>query len=245
MVTVKRMLPTNLDLQTTRIAVELAILNPRTVPVTVEDIDYAVLLSAGPLQLRRGGHLNQVGPILAGETVNVEFDERLNYPIRADVDSYLELLKADSIPAVLRGKIRLRDGTESSFERRSSLVPPNLPRFMVFDSQAATYESQGIDVTFYLRLVNENPFGVVVDAVEYAIELDGRGVSEGTVGRAVRLIPGAVQEFEVVTSVDEQSYGRGWKEKLTKGVLRFRMDGVVRVSDLSLPVQQNGQISLK
>jgi LEA14-like dessication related protein len=242
-VTVKRMVPGSTDLKTGRIKVALQIENTRAAPVTLSRVHYQVASVEAAVSIEASGSLDTKATLQPGQSANVDLPIDLAYPV-ADSD-YAALLKMDTVPMLLTGTVEAADGTSTEFSRRGAVAPPNLPRFTVFDAQAATYEDQGIDVTFYLRLINENPFGVVVEAAEYTIELDGKPVADGTAGIGVRLPQGGVQEFEVVASVDEKNFGPTWKEKMSSEMLRYRMIGRLKVEGIEVPLSESGEIQLQ
>ncbi|NJK89020.1 MAG: hypothetical protein HC923_06175 [Myxococcales bacterium] len=146
------------------------------------------------------------------------------------------------VPTLVKGTANFADGSAVSFERNGALKMPNLPKLVINDVQAGRYEDKGIDALFYLRLINENPFGVVVDSATYEVLLDDRSVREGTAGIGIRLPQGSAQEFEVSASVDENTFGKDYVRYLDMSSISYRVRGQVVVEGETLPFEYSGTL---
>lgn len=240
-VSVERLIPSVDSMREVSVTTKMTVRNPRDEPVVVEGVRYSVRSVEGPEwtvenQLQAGQSLP------AGQTVQVALSQPIELP--SEDEAYLETLRMDTVPVVMQGVLRLADGTETQFEKKGSIAAPNLPRFIVHDAQAAVYEEEGIEVTFYLRLINENPFSVVVESAEYAISLEGKKVSEGTAGIGVRLAAAGVQQYEVNVNVDEETFGAGYKDKMSAESLSYQMEGSLLVQGMTVPVTTSGDLRL-
>lgn len=239
---VERLIPSVDSMKQISVTTKMSLMNPRETEVVVESISYEVKSIEGDV-ISASGELQAGQALEAGKTVELTLERTIALP--QDPQTYLGLLKTDTVPVMLSGVVRLADGTETSFSQRGSVAPPNLPRFIVQEAQAASYETEGIEVTFYLRLINENPFGVVVDSADYAISIDGKDVSEGTAGIGIRLAASGVQEYTVNVAIDESTYGAAYKAKMDQEKLDYVMKGQLVVSGMELPVETEGEIKLQ
>jgi LEA14-like dessication related protein len=165
-------------------------------------------------------------------------------PLPVGTDGYLELIRADTMPVTMTGIARFADGTTTEFSKNGAIAFPNIPQLIVYESQAAKYGDEGLDVTFYLRLVNENPFGTVVDTATYQVFLDGKMVREGTAGIGIRLPQGSVQEYEVNTSIDRASFGADYAKYLEMDAFPYEVRGEVVVGGMKVPFSHEGSIEL-
>lgn len=239
-VEVDRLFPTIEGMDEVSVKAKLVLSNPREVPATLVSIEYTITPEGdlGPVS----GQLEAQQPIAPGQSLSTQVAESITLPIGSE--TYLQLVQLDTMPVVLEGVARFEDGTTTSFRKNGAIAFPNVPQLIVFESQAAKYGDEGLDVTFYLRLTNENPFGTVVDTASYEVLLDGKMVREGTAGIGVRLPQGSVQEYEVNTSIDASTFGADYRKYLEMDSFPYVVRGSVVVSGMKVPFSHEGTIEL-
>lgn len=241
-VTVKRMIPSTSNLSTAEMTISLQVTNPRETPVLVDGVTFELASEDEGLGLSGASNVDMGSELPAGGVATLELRQTINLP--KGTEAYQAVVTRETIPVLLTGVVRFGDGTETSFSKPGTLAPPNVPTFVVHEAQAASYEGTGIDVTFYLRLINENPFGIVVENAGYEIILEGKKVREGTAGIGVRLPQSGVQEYEVATTIDASSWGKDWKQMLSKETLSYRLAGTLTVNGMDVVLDQTGTIRL-
>lgn len=241
-VQVERLVPSVDSMEQVSVTTKMTVRNPRETPVTIRAVQYSVKALEGP-EWSVSNALQAGQELGSGQTVSVSLEQPIDLP--AEREPYLAMLAMETIPVRMEGVLSLEDGTETPFEKRGSIAPPNMPRFVVYEAQAAVYAEEGVDVTFYLRLINENPFGVVVESAEYAIQIDGKEVAEGTAGIGVRLPAAGVQAYEVNVSIDESTWGDGWEQKMDASSLAYEMNGRLTMPNVQIPVEESGTIELQ
>lgn len=238
-VRVSRLFPKPDSLRASKIAVTLELQNPRATPLTVSGIDYEI--DSGDVSGVLRGQV-EGGAVLDGEQIaELEFTSVIPFP--EEQERFMAVLERGTLPLLIKGVVTFDEGPSVSFERNGAVATPSFPTFVVHDAQAARYGEEGVDVTFFLRLVNENPFAVTIGDVQYAITIEGREAKseQGAIG--VRLTQGAAQEFEVGITIDEATFG-DVKAVLRSGIVRYAVTGRVSVGPYEQPYVHEGQIVL-
>lgn len=235
---VSRVFPKTKALDTSLLAVKVEVYNPRSTPVRVASIGYA--LDTGDLAGVIEGNVTADATLDGEQQAEMGFD--IEVPLPKDSAQLENLLKEDVVPADLTGEIQLSDGTKASFERSTGLAMPRLPRFIVHDAQAAQYEGQGVEVTFLLRLLNDNAFTQAIQSVKYTVAIgrDEMRTEEGGVG--TRLPAGSAEEYEVSVAL-EPDYA-GLDALLASGVIEYRINGEIETPTLVIPFDHTGKIDL-
>lgn len=229
--------PKTSALTTSVLEVKVEILNPRATPVGVESVRYA--LETGEVAGTREGS------VPADATLQSEQQAELGFEIEIPIpgDRLEELAARDMVPADLSGEVVFADGTTAAFERKAGLAIPRLPSFVVFDAQAAQYERRGVDVTFFLRLLNENPFTLPIQAVEYELEVAGKTMRTEQAGVGTRLTPGAAEEYEVPVRLDDSTVD-DLQALEASGEIAYRVKGQVLTRAATVPFDHEGTIEL-
>jgi LEA14-like dessication related protein len=238
-VKVNQLFPRNTSLDASQIAVKLQLFNPRTGGVTIEKINYEI--DTGDVSGIVKGSKDGGDTLESQQTAEVEFEQSI--PLPKDRDAYQKVLAGGNIPVSVKGTVHFADGSSSDFERQGSVGTPSLPKFEVTDAQAARYGSEGLDVTFFLRVINENDFSVTIEQVEYAISINGKELKKEAGAIGTRLPSGAAQEFEVSVILDPKTFPEV-KGILTEQKLDYTVAATVQVAGLEIPFEQSKGIEL-
>ena len=239
-VRVSRLFPKPDSLRASRIAVTLEIENPRASTVRVKGIDYSIDTRnvSGVLTGRVEG-----GAVLEAKQV-AELEFVVAVPFPEEATQFYAVLDQETFPVSVKGSILFDDGgAPIAFERNGQVATPTFPRFIIHEAQAAQYGTDGLDVTLFLRLVNENPFGVTVGDVTYTVAIEGIETKSEQGALGVRLTQGAAQEFEVSTTLDESTF-KNLQEILRSGLVHYAVTGRVSVGPYERPFNHEGQIVL-
>lgn len=250
-VRVDRMMPQNESLSSSAVAVKLGLFNPKSKAVKIDRVEYE--LDTGKLAGVIRGESKSGGTLEAAQKAELEFRESIPFP--DEEAPYRALLERGTIPVGLKGLVHFADGSRVGFERQGAVATPLLPKFVVHDAQAAQMGKERIEVSFFLRLINENVFPITVDGVAYTVTLEDREIraEQGAIG--VRLVQGAVQEFEVSVILEDKKDKKDKKAKrgpddwdlkglVAAGRLRYRVQGAVSLSRLEVPFDYSGEIKL-
>lgn len=240
MVKVDRLFPQPDSLDGSKLAVKVAIYNPRSEPLTLKDITYEVDTKevAGVIK----GREPIDSAVDANQAVETEFMVEIPFP-KDDPEVYKAILARGTVPLEVKGSANFEGFGPVAFSRVGAVATPSLPKFIVFDAQAARYGKEGLDVTFFLRLINENAFTVTVGEVDYAVEVYGKKLKEQQAGIGTTLVAGAAQEFEVSVVLEEKSFA-GVTQQLKSGKLQYRVVGTVSVNDVEEEFAHEGEIEL-
>lgn len=233
------LLPKNKSLDASAIAVKLELFNPRKAGVKISKIAYAI--DTGEVSGVVKGTSDGGATLESQQTAELEFEQAIPFP--EDRSRYKEVIEKGVIPVSVSGTVHFEDGSSAPFERAGSVATPLLPKFVVFDAQAARYGEEGLDVTFFLRLLNENIFPVTIQELTYTVSINGKELKSETAAIGTRLPQGAGQEFEVSVILDESKF-EGVKQILTDGKFEYAVTGKLAVAGLELPFEHPGEIEL-
>lgn len=232
--------PSTKALDTSVLSVKIEVYNPGSSAIGVREIRY--VLDTGDLAGTIKGVVDAGATLAADQQAELGFD--IDVPLPAAAERLRALATQEMVSARLEGEVRFEDGSLTSFHRETALAMPTPPDFVVFDAQAARYAQEGVDVTFLLRLINENTFPVSIREVDYVVVVGGRELRAAQAGVGSRLVAGSAEEFEVRVQLDSSSLD-GVPEMLASGEINYRVVGQVTTRELSVPFDHEGQIGLE
>jgi LEA14-like dessication related protein len=239
-VQVERVLPKAESLNASGLEVTLRVVNPTDAAIKIDRIDFEVDTKdvAGVLK----GSVPSSATIETSQAAEVSFSQSINFP--EDKDAYQAVISRGTIPIDMKGAVVLADGTKLKFERKSEVATPTLPTFVVFDAQAARYEEEGLDVTLFLRMINENVFPVLVETVKYTVYVEEKKIKSEQ-ALSVKLLQGGAEEYEVTTILDGKSFEKGKvKQILASGKIGYKVSGKMALTRLDIPFEHTGEIEL-
>jgi LEA14-like dessication related protein len=240
-VSVERVLPKPESLDASAVEVVLKIFNPTAKPVQIKSVDYEIDTRDVSGLLK--GESTSSETIEAAQTAELTFSKSVPFP--QDKEAYQAVIEKGSFPADLKGKVRFADGKSLSFERKGEVATPTLPKFIVYDAQAARYEKEGLDVTIFLRLINENVFPVQIEGVRYTVYIEDKKIKSEQAAIGTRLLQGAAEEFEVTQILDDKVLEKGRVKKiLAAGKVTYKVTGKLDIGRLTLPFEYPGEIEL-
>ena len=242
-VEVDRVMPLAESLDAAAVEVTLLIENPGASAVQVESVDYAFDTKdiSGVLK----GNVASGAKIEPSQRAELKFKQRIPFP--EDKETYQTILEGQTIAFDLSGAVKLSNGDTLSFSRAGEVATPALPRFEVNDVQAARYGTDGVDVTLFLRLINDNIFPVLVQNVSYTVYINDKKIRSETAAVGLRLLGGSAEEYEVSRTIAGKSgelSGDELKEILALGQLSYKVEGKIELSRLTLPFEHVGEIKL-
>ncbi len=227
------------SLSTSQVAVKLKLENGKDQGVQITGLEWSIDTGAFAGVLK--GQSSPGASLEAQQAAELEFKQDI--PLPSEKEAYLAALEEGNILVTVSGSVKLSSGESIAFSRKSSVTTPILPKFIVHDAQAARYGKEGLDVTFFLRLVNENQFPITVTAVEYAVAINGQELKREQGGTGTRLVGGAVQEFEVSVRFDQKSF-KDTKAILASQKLNYSVTGQIDLDTLQIPFELPGEINL-
>lgn len=240
-VEVAQIFPTNESLDNSAIQVVLKIENPSEDSVTVESVEYQ--LDTGDVAGVLTGTAESGAEVGPGQSAELRFKQSVPFP--QEEGAYRGILERQEIPVNLTGTLVLAEGDDVAFQRVTSVATPTLPKMVINDIQAARYGREGVDVTMFLRLVNENMFPVLIEGATYTVTIQDKEVRSEQAGVGVRLVGGAAQEFPVSVVMDEKRFDKDtMKRILSAGRISYKVEGNIELKRLTIPFQYEGEIQL-
>jgi LEA14-like dessication related protein len=239
-VKVERLFPQAQSLEASLLLVKISIGNPQSEAVTLNTITYEV--DTGDVAGVIEGVVDINSAIDSEQLVEAEFEVEIPFSSKDKV-AYLANLAEDTIPLTVRGHANFEKLGALPFERAGAVATPSLPKFVIHEAQAARYGDAGLDVTYFLRLINENPFTVTVGDVNYAVEVYGKTLKEQQAGIGATLVSGAAQEFEVSVVLEEATFP-GVSKRLKTGTVEYRVFGKLTVGDVEQEFDYPGEINI-
>ncbi|MBI4816572.1 MAG: LEA type 2 family protein [Deltaproteobacteria bacterium] len=242
-VEVARIIPANENLFTSAVEVVLRVENPTDSALPLDRVEYEVVTGdevAGTIE----GVANIGAAVDIAQVSEVKFAQSI--PLPEDEAKYKALIDARSFPVTIKGKLVLEGGRSLAFERASEVSVPSLPNFTVYDAQAARYGEGGVDVTVFLRLINENVFPVVVERLRYTLFIADKKVKSEQTALGERIIAGAAEEYEVSVVLE----GKKWspedlRQILSAGRVSYRVEAKLEMKRMAtIPFEQTGEITL-
>lgn len=239
-VKVERLFPKPSSMDSSTLAVKVAVYNPRSKAISLTSMSYSVDTGdvAGVLE----GEVEVGATIDPEQVIEAEFDVEIPFPV-ADQAAYEAVLSAGTVSLMVKGSANFAEVDAVAFERKGAVATPSLPKLVIHDAQAARYGEEGLDVTFFLRLINENAFTVTVGQVDYAVSVYEKELKAQTAGIGVTLVAGAAQEFEVSVVLEEKTFA-GVTKKLKSGLVTYEVAGSVSVDEKEYPFSHPGEIKL-
>lgn len=240
-VIVARVLPKAESLDASAVEVTLEVDNPGDSAIQVSRVEYAV--DTGDVSGTLKGSTSSAATIEAAQKASITFVQSIPFP--EDADAYKAVLERGTIPANLEGVVVLGDGRKLPFARKGEVATPTLPTFIVFDAQAARYEEEGLDVTLFLRLINENVFPITIEAVRFTVFIDDKKIKSEQAALGQRLIQGGAEEYEVSTVLDEKALGKGRVKKILQaGKVGYKVTGKISLARVQIPFEHVAEIEL-
>ncbi|MFZ5470880.1 MAG: LEA type 2 family protein [Myxococcota bacterium] len=155
--------------------------------------------------------------------------------------------RGGSLLAAVRGKLFVRQGKELhtlDYARSREIRVPRLPTVKLHELDAARYSADEANATFYLGVVNPNPFPVKLDGLSYAIEIGGKKLSEGVRGQGEKVSTAATGVFEVQVAITQETYGPEVNRLIKSLTLPYVVKGQLQGDLFQLPYELRGDIKL-
>lgn len=172
----------------------------------------------------------------ANQATPFTLEESAAYVKSADELKELDA-RGGSLLAALRGRLMVaatddQPAREIEFARSREVRVPRLPHVKFQEFEAGRYAEDEAGVLFHVGVVNPNPFQVNISSLTYKVELAGKQVAEGVVGKADRVDPSSTGVFDIEAKADASTHGAADVKKLIKGkVIPYVLSGAMK-SDL-------------
>jgi LEA14-like dessication related protein len=212
-------------------------------PGVLEKADYE-LVSDGQVLKTGTAALNV--PLAAGQPTAFSFQERAPY-VRGPEDLKALSERGGTILVALRGTLTVRSGQEVEtlpFAASRAVRVPRMPEVVLESLDAARYSAEEVGLTLRLGVKNPNPFPLRLEQLTYALEVAGKPLEEGTLGKADTVDASATGVYPLEASVSESTWGKDVKALIAKGTLPYTLKGEVKGPLLRLPYSLEGSVKL-
>ncbi|MBW2703762.1 MAG: LEA type 2 family protein [Deltaproteobacteria bacterium] len=125
-----------------------------------------------------------------------------------------------------------------------SIPLPKLPEIDVLQANAERFgKGEEAKINFELGMVNENPFVLPIDKINYKVYLGGKLVTEGEMIVAEMISPSNEVSYDVATPIFSVQHDKEILEMLKKPAIEYKLEGTVQMGKFTLPMNATGTIS--
>ncbi|MBL9039255.1 MAG: LEA type 2 family protein [Archangium sp.] len=133
---------------------------------------------------------------------------------------------------------------EVAFARSKDVRTPRLPHLKLVDFEAGRFSESEVQAVFHVGVVNPNPFQLTLNEFTYEVQLAGKKVAEGVMGKGEKISPASTGVFDVTATLNEESHGKDVK-KLIKGlVVPYVLSTTMKTAMYAEPLESKGDIKL-
>ncbi len=183
----------------------------------------------------------------AGGSVEWTLDQTSQYVTSADELKAMDT-RGGSLLTALRGKLFVTQGQkthEIDFARSREVRVPRLPHVKFQELEAGRFSENEAGITFHIGVNNPNPFEIRVAGINYKVQIAGKQVAEGLIGKAERVSPSSTGVFDLETHVDAATHGEAEVKKLIKSqVLPYVITGEMTSELFSETFEFKGDVKL-
>jgi len=224
-----------------------------TESVTVEKAVWEFVVDG---EVRKSGEAVLSLTAAPGETASFELDQHLTYVKDTDDLKAMDE-RGGSLLVALRGNLvvtaaRAAEGDAPAttrtlkvpFARSRNVRTPRLPHVHLREFEAGRFSETEVQATFHVGIVNPNNFPLVLNGLEYQVQIAGKKVNEGKMGGGEKVSPASTGVFDLTGTINEETHGKEVK-KLIKGlVLPFTLSGAMKTDLYDEPLDVKGEIKL-
>jgi len=218
-------------------------LQANTEPVTVEKANWEFVVDGN---VRRSGETPLSLSVEPGATGTFEIDQHLTYVKDGDDLKAMDA-RGGSLLMALRGNLTVKAGERTlqvPFARGREVKTPRLPHVKLRDFEAGRFSESEVQAVFHVGIVNNNNFPIVLNGLDYQVEIAGKKVNEGKMGAGEKVAPASTGVFDLTGTINEETHGPEVK-KLIKGlVLPYHLTGMMSTDLYDEPLDEKGEIKL-
>jgi LEA14-like dessication related protein len=212
-------------------------------PGVLEKADYE-LVSDGQVMKTGTAALNV--PLTAGQLTSFSFQEQAGY-VKSPEDLKALSERGGTLLVALRGTLTVRSGQEVEtlpFAASRAVRVPRLPEVVVDSLDAARYSAEEVGLTLRLGVKNPNPFPLRLEQISYTLEVAGKPLDTGTLGKADTVDASASGVYPLEATVNASTWGTDVKALISRGALPYTLKGEVKGPQLRLPYTLEGSVKL-
>ncbi len=159
-------------------------------------------------------------------------------------DKFAELLEEGAtLEFVLRGA--LSDGArEAPFSVAYQVRGPHIPKITIFHIESSShYDSKEINLVFFPRIENPNPFDVKIEQITYKLSINGvELVGDGVTARNETVPGSSASQVEISVLLSENNFKEVGKFLKTATGLTYRIEASIDLPIGQIPFEAAGPI---
>ena len=155
--------------------------------------------------------------------------------------------RGGSLLTALRGDLLVRQGQATHkipFARSREVRTPRLPTVRMGDLYPARYSDDEANITFYLRVMNPNPFPLRIQDLGYKIVVADKQIADGTRARGDAIDPAAMGEFDIQVSINKETMGPDVRKLIKSATLPYKVEGELKGELFTVPYSLDGVVRL-
>ena len=147
----------------------------------------------------------------------------------------------ETMQILVDGKL---EGTPHSGTHAVVVRSPHLPTTKVLSVQASRTEVNTLEVTYWIRISNPNPFEVKVTSMPYTAKVADKVLSKSALPAELKVPPSAENEFQIPTAATPANCGKDFNTMVKKTELPWSFVGTVEIGGVEMAYDLTGQLKL-
>jgi LEA14-like dessication related protein len=187
-----------------------------------------------------------VNATLSGGAADFAFSTSSRYVANAEELKAMDA-RGGSLLVALRGKLLLKNGDatlEVPFARSREVRTPRLPHMKMHELEGARFNESEAGITFHLGVINPNPFEISVSQISYDVQVAGKPVEKGEIGKGERVNPSSTGVFDVEVKVEEATHGKDVLKLIKSQVLPYVVTGTLTADLFTEQFEFKGDLKL-
>ncbi|HEY0838970.1 MAG TPA: LEA type 2 family protein [Vulgatibacter sp.] len=163
----------------------------------------------------------------------------------AEEDDLGDVLEREApLPFILRGSVATDDNRVWEFSRAAMVRTPRVPLAKVWHVEASAQGNE-ISLVFFVRVENQNPFGLDLEGLTFDLAVDGQElIKKGKAGRKQTIPPSSTAQLEIPYVLGEKNFPSIAQVIRSKRRMEYFIDGVIQLGIGHIPIELTGPIDL-
>ncbi len=156
--------------------------------------------------------------------------------------------KGGTLLAAIRGTLYVTSAGGKKYElpyaRSREIRVPRMPTVKLHELDGARYSADEVNATFYLGVVNPNPFPIKLSGLKYAVKMAGKQLTDGTIGSGEKVDPSATGVFEVHAAFNKETFGPDAPKVIKTHNIPYEIAGELTGDLVKEPYELKGDMKL-
>lgn len=188
-----------------------------------------------------------------GKRIGPGASEIISVPVTIDYldlfDTFSELDRSEQIRYELSGGIDVGPFTVP-FGHKGALTAPKLPKISLKDVAVSDISLTGAKVQLVLGILNDNPFAVKLNGLEYGVKLRGKTFAQGEMLTVPPVNENGVSTVTIPLDINFFKLGRSVYALLREASSGYELTGEMRfdipkLGERRIPFREEGEVSVR